>query len=1252
MPITVAAPISEHAITATESWVSDVAFNADDTIGLAILDGTTFLRATTAGAWVATDVEDLFDTPDGQLATGVAWGAGGVAVMVGTYNDGTGHTWALFTSDGGLTWDETATDLSVFDGALDFPRVASNGSNGFVFIQTDPTSTYEFLAGRSSDGGETWTIANGPAVDNNGTTLRVVYTSGRWFGMTFSGPSYSDDSGATWSSVAAMPGTGVCAVADMAVLGSALIGVGAEDVLAAALPAVWRSNDNGGSWSQLSSTGVSGFIYLASVAAVGGSLVASGPRATPGSCVVSSSNATAWTSAPVDTIPIAPAFVTAIRHGFGRIYGASNDAAFAGTAAVLFSSVYSSSANITDVFSRGGVRYRLQIEGCESEFCDDITLAGDSSEGRIRYAGLVMDGAVLSERAEIREGTTKVSPLTLRVLSSASSDREFGKSAARLAYLSASVATADATTIDVTDASFISDGDFIHLGTECCEVTAVDGTELTVTRQSRGTLPQAHTIGTGAVDGWSVPVYDRPPTMQGRRAILTAYPIDTTDLEAVVWRGRLSGHPYMDDEGTSWVLDIDHISLLMDQTIGEIVAGEASLAPLAVYHKECQFSFAIEYTRDGTVHPGEFALEGTFATDGELFTAILDAIDGLPLTGLSNWEIVRNGDGLMQFTFDTDSEFAGEQLSLRVGSSIDGVYPAFGTPPVFLQPSSSETIALNGARSDRNFATPETRDLALAYALTSSTRGCVGSPRVGSGDPDSDLYVDPDLDDSDLIIYLERDIGLVAGASIITLAGLINPADGSRFEMDFTVAALTDGGATVTLQQPGGDAKGVAYYDAQTTAYARVDYGSGNWRDLLQTVVDQSYQANTGATPFVTGFDLESSDFFTADVTARINASPSLLGRRRYQPAIENPLIDVLRSELVASGCLLRMSANGLIGVAAMKRPTALSPTSALVINDDVIATPTDGSDAKWPRAEASPDGVICTITLKDGDTTYLARDLVAVSHYKNRGAGNLELEFLSTFADARQLTQQERLSRAFSGNALTTQPERIAQFSALGASLLGFFSSAHTVITLTVNHRAIGLLVGDYVRLTTVHLIDPTTGLRGFDATCMVVGREWPLDVQPGQVGTVTLLTFPSRVAGYAPSAYGTGFTGFDEEALPQSTTLTVLPQYFSSNEADPVAIAQMEIGNDLDHFAVGDPVRVIAYDTASTLGFRGVITSIPTDATVVISVTEYFGDIGLRTPIMEFDHGQAITENQAKYVFIADASGQFDGEPGFDFE
>lgn len=338
--VDVDAPVSEEDIVASAGQLCQVAFSADGLTGLAILDGHTWARSTADGIWVTDAVEDLFGAPDGQRATGLAWGSGNVCVMAGYYDPGTPEVWALYSSDGGATWTETASDLSAFDGSGYNPSVASNGSAGFVLLCADPGATYQFLAARSSDSGATWTVANGPAIGAVGGTAGAFYdaASGRYVALTPSGVSYSADGGATWSTLATLPGTGVTNGSVAVRSGDYVYIVGGEDLAGTPGPAAWRSDDMG-TWEQLTLSGLSGLYILTSAVAVGDALVGGAARLGAGDALFHSSDGETWTAIS-GVIPAAPVIAAVSALGRGRIYMATTNVFGGGTAAHILSMEY------------------------------------------------------------------------------------------------------------------------------------------------------------------------------------------------------------------------------------------------------------------------------------------------------------------------------------------------------------------------------------------------------------------------------------------------------------------------------------------------------------------------------------------------------------------------------------------------------------------------------------------------------------------------------------------------------------------------------------------------------------------------------------------------------------------------------------------------------------------------------------------------------------------------------------------------
>jgi len=360
-----------------------IAFNPARTIGLAIVDDTEILRATAAGAWSSVNVVDQFVSADSQIAVSVAWSGALTAAIVCT---NASSTWQiLYTDDGGLTWQETASDLSGL-GTWSGSKVAPFAFDGtsLIAVVPDTSDTYAFLMARSTDDGVTWTTGGGPAsfVGNfspqrfgrNGSSLMLVGND------TTTGVSAwairTDDGGDSWST-AVQFGTPTDSFITTALrVGSTWLAF----VMDASVPSSFISGDNGATWTGSALTGAT-LIYAVQGLVISGGRIAVGAAATADACVALSDDGIALV-AEAGTEPFCPTVVYDMALGFDdAIFIVATDFAFSGTNANI---LIGAEESTEPVYSEGNIEKDEGLEtyvalclGCDARVPDGVPFDGD-----------------------------------------------------------------------------------------------------------------------------------------------------------------------------------------------------------------------------------------------------------------------------------------------------------------------------------------------------------------------------------------------------------------------------------------------------------------------------------------------------------------------------------------------------------------------------------------------------------------------------------------------------------------------------------------------------------------------------------------------------------------------------------------------------------------------------------------------------------------------------------------------------------
>ncbi len=253
----------ETAFPAIEGQRSAFVFNAS---GIGLSAGTTpsnegfIARSTIAREWVDTYLSDLIPGLDEPLF-GCAV-AGSAAVMVGVDTEDSNSLLAIYSADGGATWDRTATDLSALE-----MTVASGSYRGSCvaygngrFVAAGNDSAGGFNAAYSVDDGETWTAVPAPIAMSGRAITRLRFLDGAFYAILgaidLSGAFVLRSvDGATWT-IEELPIEGSAVLAlDIALVAGELVVIGADEVTVTFTTTRWISDDDGATWTRSEMTG-------------------------------------------------------------------------------------------------------------------------------------------------------------------------------------------------------------------------------------------------------------------------------------------------------------------------------------------------------------------------------------------------------------------------------------------------------------------------------------------------------------------------------------------------------------------------------------------------------------------------------------------------------------------------------------------------------------------------------------------------------------------------------------------------------------------------------------------------------------------------------------------------------------------------------------------------------------------------------------------------------------------------------------
>ena len=177
------------------------------------------------------------------------------------------------------------------------------------------------------------------------------------------------------------------------------------------------------------------------------------------------------------------------------------------------------------------LRYRLMIEGCDTEWVTDPTLAGTDRQGRTRRIGLQYEGLAIEEKLDLREATVDVGGITATIRSEYANE-VFGKRAQTVGTMHKLVGEGlkpgnvdyDDTSIMLYSTAGLAVNDVVHMGTEAMLVESVTATApaIGVQRQYWDTMAQNHYQVVGEAFHYQT-ITDKPRSLEGRRAYLFRY---------------------------------------------------------------------------------------------------------------------------------------------------------------------------------------------------------------------------------------------------------------------------------------------------------------------------------------------------------------------------------------------------------------------------------------------------------------------------------------------------------------------------------------------------------------------------------------------------------------------------------------------------------------------------------------------------------------------------------------------------------
>lgn len=870
------------------------------------------------------------------------------------------------------------------------------------------------------------------------------------------------------------------------------------------------------------------------------------------------------------------------------------------------------------------------IEGALNQWATSHAADFSPTHGRAMRSGLKHAGITVSERTDIRAGTFEGDTITLQIATTEAND-EFSRAAQQITQLASSVTTTSTTTVNVRNNSLIIDGQYIHIGTECMLVTDASSNALVVTRAQRGTVAQIHLRNPDGAGAFEVPVFNKIYAFEGRRVTIDAF---ENGALATVYRGIISQAPYLNETGTMWLVDVDPLTKLLEQTVGAFGTIGAKIRGLKLADDSAL----------GCILGGvpQFSLYGFYENEVALLNAINAEVSALTISGVSAQWVTLGvwyrqgvaGPAVAQ----TDRRrlmlhirTAGSAIpfpDLQIASALLGTIKSGGAA-WWLEFSGGQTgifpVNSNGSTelaANTNYVAPFFNN-ATATGLGGHDDAPWSMPAsmIGRFTRPPSYLIRPPFFNADAeagtttkrhMFAIDRDIGQAVG-SVITLVGPTLPEP-----LNVTITAIP---ATLQIEfdAVADDLRGYCdrnaittiMLDERTEVTARANLGHGNFSDFITAVIAAAPLANLGMVPQLLSADIDPSSSAVLTATNQINA----LTDRDYNALDAVSLADVIGQELLLLGMMMRTNTDSQIEFIPFTRRARASRFDSAFDSSSVVTR--YGDTGRFPGWMPAVDGIVSTVEIhatNDGDVEpHIYRDIASISANKNRGPGMLVIEPES--ATSRELTINDALI--------------------IGGRIVDFFGNPYEVVTFTVARTATALAVrcGDIVSLTSPHVPNSTDGTRGIvGRRCTVIGRTVSYD-PPARGATVEIVAImhgdvPGSIAGYTPT---------------RSITAAVLLSGTSWTLTCDAIYSAPPASFDYLYFTAGDFVTIMEAGVASPASGTATVTSQTGTTSVVVDFggAAPWGGTFSGAYVMKFSPATVgVTDAQADYAYVADTA------------
>lgn len=874
--------------------------------------------------------------------------------------------------------------------------------------------------------------------------------------------------------------------------------------------------------------------------------------------------------------------------------------------------------------------YRLVIAGCSLEAVTDPAMERASSDGRQRVQGLRRDGLRIEEEAILAEAVIEASGVTFSIVDR-QRDNAWTEALTRVprvvTTLQETIGVTGTATFDVLSVDGFAVGDFVHIGTECLEVTSTVASppRLTCARARRDTQLQRHVISNFGADLVFPEVLSTwPRSLEGRRVFLYRYVKGTDDFQGegrLFWRGVITSDAELAADGSTWSIQADNVTALWNNDLGESLEETFTLDGI-FYPDTHPFRMTISESEvvidDFTSIPsqtiGTVEVSGFFDGQGAflsaLNTAIRTMVDASPITpswaslpvavfdfdhwairytagSTPRWVLVRVQDGgeVLDGRFRTErrgdpTPTAGRTYTIEAGYDAEGNRTLATVPRAIFNPA------------DPSSGTPSSSGV-IYYS---------GSSRVAI-----DPAVEPLIQATWPSIV---DTGL--GEELVLRARVGNSSTSVPRYFEAQSSVFTAGPLAVWV----GDNLPTFRISLRLMSGPVGQADLGALRDRLVEL--GPLEANAGNAPFIVPTDLTS----WGDVVDEAAAGRPFLNQRFLIQSQAAEVAEILSAEAQLLGCFFRLNRTGQVELQRLRPPTQQAvPTVSLGPSSILPKQP-----ARWQRA---PFGFFTEGRLLTGynhrenehqGTTFVVRSRNAIAYRKL--PKELVIEPISTASVPIDDSDAPLVAGIF-------QP----LFSTLGQS--------YAVLEVTIPSVEPGVasptdylatcLVGEIISITSHRLPNPQGGRGVTDARALIISRDWDLK---SEQGTLRCIISEAPVAGYTPSVRVTSVVSGDGTA---TQTLAV-------DFMDPVlgTIPLAPDGSRLsDFFAVDDRVEHLSADATSQTPRPGTVTAVDDDAGTLSVTLDAAASLVLGYLRYASADDAALTDLQRGFSFWGDAAG-----------